>query len=251
MKVWLPVCKPQDCSATVPHTAGNHGIQTSCRTLKRRLQDYGLSGRDHPSTLVGVWNVVRTEHCWATDGPVFRPWYFEWACNISMWLLWKHSRKQRLKKFRRQKLHAVLPNAEEQSARVCKQCFSETCICFFAVLQKTLWKQNKARLQENISIMAHGINRQKQKSRRPHYPRVKKAAGSEDILTQNIAGLQDSIQGQCYQNKSVPNFVPVGSTKFAQIIYTQVIIVCATNLFSIASDHIYIYDSTCITVVPS
>lgn len=38
-----------------------HGIKISCRTMKRRLQDYSLSRRLHPSNPVDVWNAVRTE----------------------------------------------------------------------------------------------------------------------------------------------------------------------------------------------
>jgi len=38
-----------------------HDINISLRTLRRRLQDYGLYRRNQPSPMVEVWNAVRME----------------------------------------------------------------------------------------------------------------------------------------------------------------------------------------------
>ena len=38
-----------------------HYINISVRTLRRRLKDYGLNRRMHPSPLVDVWHAVHHE----------------------------------------------------------------------------------------------------------------------------------------------------------------------------------------------
>jgi hypothetical protein len=61
----------------------------------------------------------------------------------------------------------------------------------------------------------------------------------------DVEGLQSTVLGQCKVKGSVPKFQAIApNKKFVQVLHTPNHWICATNIFSVDSHTVYVYDSS-------